>query len=113
VLYRRRLSSLKYFYFWISYISLPESRKKVITFRDIFMFDVIISMSNNLLFQNNFIKCCSCRWGETVSLNCDHQRTCCLPPRFYMNMESHHGMILTGKTEELGEKPVPVPLCPP
>jgi hypothetical protein len=28
-------------------------------------------------------------------------------------MESHGGMILTGKTEELGEKPVPVPLCPP
>jgi hypothetical protein len=28
-------------------------------------------------------------------------------------MESHGGMILTGETEELGEKPVPVPLCPP
>jgi hypothetical protein len=26
-----------------------------------------------------------------------------------MNMESHGGMILTGETEELGEKPVPVP----
>jgi hypothetical protein len=28
-------------------------------------------------------------------------------------MEFHCGMILTGKTEELGEKPFPVPLCPP
>jgi hypothetical protein len=27
-------------------------------------------------------------------------------------MESHDGMILTGQTEELAEKPVPVPLCP-
>jgi hypothetical protein len=31
-----------------------------------------------------------------------------------MSLESHCGMIyLQGKTEELGEKPVPVPLCPP
>jgi hypothetical protein len=29
------------------------------------------------------------------------------------DMESHGGMILTGKPEELGEKSVPVPLCPP
>jgi hypothetical protein len=28
-------------------------------------------------------------------------------------MEIHGGMILTGKTEEFGEKSVPVPLCPP
>jgi hypothetical protein len=28
-------------------------------------------------------------------------------------MENHGGMILMGKTEELGGKPVPVPLCPP
>jgi hypothetical protein len=27
-------------------------------------------------------------------------------------MESHGGMISTGITEELGEKPVAVPLCP-
>jgi hypothetical protein len=26
---------------------------------------------------------------------------------------AHDGMILTGKTEELEEKTVPVPLCPP
>jgi hypothetical protein len=30
-----------------------------------------------------------------------------------MNMESHGEMILTEKTEELGEKLIPVPLCPP
>jgi hypothetical protein len=30
-----------------------------------------------------------------------------------MSLESDGGMIFTGKTEELGEKPVPVPLCPP
>jgi hypothetical protein len=30
-----------------------------------------------------------------------------------MNMESDTGMILTGEIEELVQKPVPVPLCPP
>jgi len=30
-----------------------------------------------------------------------------------MSMESHGGMKLTGKTEELGEKLAPVPLPPP
>jgi hypothetical protein len=28
-------------------------------------------------------------------------------------MASYGGMVLTGDTEEIGEKPVPVPLCPP
>jgi hypothetical protein len=55
--------------------------------------------------------CCSCRWGETMSLNCGNQRAYCSSPRWYMSMESHDAMILTGKIEELGEKPVPVPLC--
>jgi hypothetical protein len=35
------------------------------------------------------------------------------PQVIYMNMESHDAIILTGKTEELGEKPVQFPLCPP
>jgi hypothetical protein len=30
----------------------------------------------------------------------------------YISMERHGGMILTGKTEELGVKLVPVPLSP-
>jgi hypothetical protein len=30
-----------------------------------------------------------------------------------MSMENHGGMILTGKSEELEEKPVPVPRCSP
>jgi hypothetical protein len=30
-----------------------------------------------------------------------------------MSMENDGGMILAGKNQELGEKPVPVPLCPP
>jgi hypothetical protein len=28
-------------------------------------------------------------------------------------MENDDGMILTGKTEKLGDKPVSMPLCPP
>jgi hypothetical protein len=34
-------------------------------------------------------------------------------PRWYEFGERWWNGILTGKTEELGEKPVPVPLCPP
>jgi hypothetical protein len=30
-----------------------------------------------------------------------------------MSMDRYGGMSLTGKAEELREKPVPVPLCPP
>jgi hypothetical protein len=36
---------------------------------------------------------CSCRWGETMSLNCGHQRACCSHPRLYVSMENHCGMI--------------------
>jgi hypothetical protein len=36
-----------------------------------------------------------------------------IPRMIYMSMENDCGMILTGKTEELGEKPVPAPLFPP
>jgi hypothetical protein len=41
--------------------------------------------------------------GETISLKCGHQH-----PQHDMNMGSHGTTILTGKTEELGENPVPV-----
>jgi hypothetical protein len=34
------------------------------------------------------------------------------PDGTYMSMEKHGGMILSGKTEELGEKSVAAPLCP-
>jgi hypothetical protein len=30
-----------------------------------------------------------------------------------MSMESYGGSILAGETEELGENPVPMPLCSP
>jgi hypothetical protein len=51
--------------------------------------------------------------GKMMSLNCSHQQAYCSSPRWYMSMESQVG-ILTGKNQKkLGEKPVPVPLCPP
>jgi hypothetical protein len=40
---------------------------------------------------------CSCRWGESVSLNCSHQRAYCSSSKWCMDMESHGGMILTGE----------------
>jgi hypothetical protein len=42
-----------------------------------------------------------------------HQQDYCSFLRWYMSTESHGGMILTGETEEHGDKPVPVPICPP
>jgi hypothetical protein len=46
---------------------------------------------------------CSCLWREIVSLNCGYQRIRCSSPRWYVSMESHGGMILTGEIEELRE----------
>jgi hypothetical protein len=42
-----------------------------------------------------------------MSLNCGYQGSYSSNSRYYMSMESHGGMILTGGTEELAEKPVP------
>jgi hypothetical protein len=55
------------------------------------------------------------RWGETMSLwNCGLWRALCPSPRWYMSV---YGAAVEwywqGKTEGLGEKPVPVPLCSP
>jgi hypothetical protein len=47
-----------------------------------------------------------------TSLNCGYKRAYCSFSTWYMRMESHGGMILTGKSEELWEKPVPVPVWP-
>jgi hypothetical protein len=50
-------------------------------------------------------------WGETTFWAATKGHI--VHPPDDMSAKSHGGMILTGKTEELGEKPVPVPLCPP
>jgi hypothetical protein len=50
--------------------------------------------------------CCSCRWGQTVSLNSCHQRAYCSSPRWYM--ESHGGMILTGENRRSRSKTCPI-----
>jgi hypothetical protein len=39
-------------------------------------------LSVKILFLN--CCCCSCRRGEEMSLNCGHQRACCLPPRLVL-----------------------------
>jgi hypothetical protein len=38
-----------------------------------------------------------CRWGDTMSLNCGLRRVYSSAPGWYMSMESHGGMILTGE----------------
>jgi hypothetical protein len=50
--------------------------------------------------------------GENMSPNYGHQRAYCSSSRWYMSLDSHGRMILTGETKELGKKPVPVPLYP-
>jgi hypothetical protein len=45
--------------------------------------------------------CCSCRWRETMSLNFGHQRAFCSTRRWYMGVEGHCGIILTGEVDEL------------
>jgi hypothetical protein len=68
-----------------------------------------------LIVQTRFWICCSYRWGETISLNCGLWRAYFSPPddislwvwRASVEWYWH------GKTKQLGEKPVPVPFCPP
>jgi hypothetical protein len=45
----------------------------------------------------SLLLCCSCKWGETMSLNCGHQRAYWLSRRWYKSLKSHGGMILTGE----------------
>jgi hypothetical protein len=66
-------------------------------------FSIIGQLHANLVSTN----CCSCRWGETVSLNCDHQQAYCSSPRWYMSMESHGGMIMTGGNRTTRRKTCP------
>jgi hypothetical protein len=44
---------------------------------------------------------------ETVSLNCNHQWAYCSSPRWYMSMENHGGMILTGENQITWRKTYP------
>jgi hypothetical protein len=39
----------------------------------------------------------SCRWGETTSLNCNHQPSHCSFPRWYMSREKHGGIMMSRK----------------
>jgi hypothetical protein len=52
--------------------------------------------------------CCLCRWGETMSLICDHQ----LHPQVICEYEEPRwNYIDRVKTKNSEKKPVPVPLC--
>jgi len=66
------------------------------------------SKHKNSQSLEELLSCCSCRWGETVSLNCGHH-----PPGDIWVWRATVEWYWQGKTEELGEKPVPVPLWPP
>jgi hypothetical protein len=57
--------------------------------------DIHCGMSNAVPLT--FLSYVWCRWGETTSLNCGHQRAYCSSPRWYMSMNNRGGMISTGK----------------
>jgi hypothetical protein len=93
----------------LSFIRIEEGVKFVKHFKG------DIKVWEPLLYSLWFGCCwyCSCRCGETMSLNCGHQRAYCSYPRWYMSTESNGGMIFTGETKELGEKICPNATCPP
>jgi hypothetical protein len=66
--------------------------------------DEIIAEGSNLLTrcrENQY--CCSCRWGETTSLNCGHQRAYCSFPRC-MCVWSSGRMVLTTESRRTRRK---------
>jgi hypothetical protein len=54
-----------------------------------------------------------CDGVRLTSLNCCHYRTHCSSPDDMWVWRTTVDWYWQGKTEELGEKPVPLPLCPP
>jgi hypothetical protein len=56
-----------------------------------------LSYTNVICMTSVTSCCCSCRWGEMMSLNCGHQRAYFSSPRWYISMGSHGGSILTGE----------------
>lgn len=52
----------------------------------------------------------SSRWSKSMSLKCGHKRAYCWTPRWYSVWRETVKWYLQGKTEDLREKPVPVPL---
>lgn len=65
----------------------------------------LLNGQNDLNARSNC--CCSCRWGETMSSSCGHHWTYCSSRRWYMSMESHDGLILTGKNRGSRRKSCP------
>jgi hypothetical protein len=74
------------------------------------MSDVNITRGTYSLHSNPSVSC-SCRWGETTSLNCGHQWAYS-STTIYIGIVNRSGTILTRETEELGDEPVPVPYRP-
>jgi hypothetical protein len=66
----------------------------------------------SLLLANLLLSCCSCGWGYTVYLwtAANSGSVVHLPDGTWV--WSHGGIMLTGKAEDLGERPVPVPVSP-
>jgi hypothetical protein len=60
-----------------------------------------------ILVEEKETCCCSCLWGETMSLNCGHQHAYCSSSRWCMSTENHGWMILTGENQRTRRKTCP------
>lgn len=47
---------------------------------------------------------CSCQWGQTMSVNCGHQRAIVHPQVMCVCVDSHGGMVMTEKKPKDLEK---------
>jgi hypothetical protein len=68
------------------------------------------SLHTDILPLHHICCCCSCRWCETMALDCGHLWAFCSPPTWYMCMEPWWNSTDRGKTQDLRKIHVPVPL---
>jgi hypothetical protein len=117
-------NSLSHFYnplvIFVSWQTIPvhetsrPSLRHTATFTSVSKSTVQDKVRNKIYFFSFKITTtfCSCRWGETMSLNCGHQRVQCSSLRWYMTMQPRWNDA-DSKTEKLRERSVPVPRSPP
>jgi hypothetical protein len=70
---------------------------------------------NRVLYKHflPLLHCCSCQWCETMSLNCGYSGSIVHPPGDMWAWRAMLKWYWQGKTEELGEDPVPLLFSPP
>jgi hypothetical protein len=68
--------------------------------------------NTTLSIETYVLLCCICWWGETMSLNCGHQRACCSSSRWHQHGQPQLNDIDTRKQKN-SEKTDPLLPCSP